>query len=479
MEYVYRKPNERSRSNGIIRPYHSKVPAVERLLDGFYIYATLWTVAEFRSVHWHERYSWLALAALLLYNFFAEVYEVYHDWRGAPMYKEAVRISIAWFSATLILISGTYIAKTFDTYSHTVVSIWALSVACNLIISHQIFRLALRYLRKKGKTARNIAILGSNELGLRLANAFASMPWLGHQGFCFYDDRSGHENRRLNTKEIKVAGGCQTLFEHARNGKIDTLYITLPLCAEKRVEMVLDRLADTTVSVYFVPDLFVFNLLHSRWTTTQGIPTVSIYETPFHQLDGLCKRMEDIVLGALILLIFAIPMALIAIGVKMTSPGPIFFKQRRYGIRGQTIEVLKFRTMRVCEDGDNVKQATRNDSRVTKFGKFLRSSSLDELPQFINVLQGTMSIVGPRPHAVVHNELYRKDVHGYMLRHKVKPGITGLAQINGCRGEINNEEMMERRIHFDLEYIRSWSLMLDFKIIMLTAIKGMFGKQAY
>ncbi len=479
MEYVYKKPAERARSKGLIRPYHSKLPAVERLLDGVYICANLWIIAELVGISWHDRYSWFALAALLLYNFFAEVYEIYHDWRGSSMYKEAARISTAWLSAACTLIIVTLLTKTSGDLSRLVIGIWIVAVASNIILSHLCLRLLMRYVINTGQNTRNVAILGSNELGLRLVKALANMPWLGYRGFWFYDDRSDRENRRLSDRETKISGGYDALYRDAKDGKINILYITLPLCAEKRVEMLIDRLADTTVSVYFVPDLFVFNLVYSRWTTMQGIPTVSIYETPFHQLDGLCKRLEDILLSILILLICAIPMALIAMGIKLTSPGPVFFKQRRYGVHGQVIGVWKFRTMHVCEDGGQLKQATRNDPRVTRFGRFLRSNSLDELPQFLNVLQGSMSIVGPRPHAVAHNELYRKRVQGYMLRHKVKPGITGLAQINGCRGEIQTEQMMERRIHYDLEYIRQWSLMLDFKIIVLTAVKGMFGEQAY
>ena len=478
-EYVYKKPDERFRSSGLIRPYYSKVPALERLFDGLSICVMFWLVVELSGTSWNFHYGWFLLATVLLYNFFAEFHEVYHDWRDEPMYKEAARVSMAWFSAIGALIIFAFITKTSEEFSRWVITTWMLTSASGLIISHQSFRLVTRYLINTGENTRNVAILGGNELGQRLVGALTAMPWLGYRSFRFYDDRSAQENRRLSDKDIKVAGGYETLYRHARDGKIDVIYITLPLCAEKRVEALIEQLADTTVSVYFVPDFFVFNLVHSHWKSIQGIPAVSIHETPFRQLDGLFKRLEDIVLSVIILLICSVPMMLIAIGIKLTSPGPVFFKQRRYGIHGQTIGVWKFRTMHVCEDGENIVQATRNDPRVTRIGKFLRSTSLDELPQFFNVLQGTMSIVGPRPHAVAHNELNRKLVRGYMLRHKVKPGITGLAQINGCRGEIHDEQMMQMRIHYDLEYIRHWSVMLDLKIILLTIIKGMFSEQAY
>jgi putative colanic acid biosynthesis UDP-glucose lipid carrier transferase len=220
--------------------------------------------------------------------------------------------------------------------------------------------------------------------------------------------------------------------------------------------------------------------MQSKLSSVKGIPVVSVFDTPLNSsLDGAIKRLEDLLLCAIILPLIAIPMLIIAIAIKITSPGPVIFKQMRYGVKGEQIEVWKFRSMSVCENGDSIKQATANDSRVTPLGGFLRRTSLDELPQFLNVLSGTMSVVGPRPHAVAHNEYYRKQIQGYMLRHKMKPGITGLAQISGCRGETETIDKMERRIHHDLEYIRQWSVVLDLKIVILTVFKGFVGQQAY
>ncbi len=238
--------------------------------------------------------------------------------------------------------------------------------------------------------------------------------------------------------------------------------------AEQRIRNVIQELADTTASVYIVPDLFVFQLLNSRWTDIQGLPVVSVFESPLFGVDGILKRTVDVALAGVALLIAAIPMLLIAIAVKLTSKGPVFFRQRRYGLDGREIPVWKFRSMTVQENGSEVKQATQNDSRLTPIGGFLRRSSLDELPQIFNVLSGQMSLVGPRPHANAHNEFYRKQIEGYMLRHKVKPGITGLAQINGCRGETETIDKMEKRILFDHQYIREWSIWLDLKIIFKT-----------
>jgi putative colanic acid biosynthesis UDP-glucose lipid carrier transferase len=251
------------------------------------------------------------------------------------------------------------------------------------------------------------------------------------------------------------------------------------MSAQPRIVQLLDEIRDSTASVYFVPDIFVFDLIQSRFDDIHGIPVVSILETPFLGIEIAVKRASDIGFASLILLVLLVPMVIIAVAVKLTSPGPVIFKQRRYGLNGEEIMVYKFRSMSVCEDGSSVQQAQQNDRRVTPLGKFLRRTSLDELPQFINVLQGRMSIVGPRPHAVAHNELYRKLIKGYMLRHKVKPGITGWAQINGARGETEQIEKMEKRINLDIEYMRNWSLPLDVWIIFKTIRTVIRGDSAY
>jgi putative colanic acid biosynthesis UDP-glucose lipid carrier transferase len=307
------------------------------------------------------------------------------------------------------------------------------------------------------------------------------MPELGYRFTGYYDDRKLEAGRRLPCAEKEWKGDLAQLYEDARSGVLEIVFVSLPLQAEKRVREILDQLGDTTATVFYVPDLFVFNLVSSRCVMIQGIPCFSVYGSPFDQepLDGLLKRTEDVILSTLILLFALLPMLLIAIGVKISSPGPVIFRQRRYGVDGAPIDVWKFRTMTVCENGSKVTQATRSDPRIKPFGAFLRRYSLDELPQFFNVLQGRMSIVGPRPHAVAHNELYRKEISQYMLRHKVKPGITGLAQVSGCRGETDTLEKMERRVAYDLRYIQNWSLLLDLKIIFLTLFRVFRDPNAY
>jgi putative colanic acid biosynthesis UDP-glucose lipid carrier transferase len=219
--------------------------------------------------------------------------------------------------------------------------------------------------------------------------------------------------------------------------------------------------------------------MRARWVLVGGMPAVSLYESPFDGLNGGLKRLEDLVLGSVLLAVVALPMAVIAMAIVAGSPGPALFRQRRYGLNGKVVQVLKFRTMTCTEDGPCVAQATHNDSRVTPLGRFLRSSSLDELPQLFNVLRGDMSLVGPRPHAVAHNEAYRGRIHGYMLRHKVKPGITGWAQVNGWRGETETLDKMRHRVDHDLEYVRNWSLGLDLRILASTVSVVLSRRNAY
>jgi putative colanic acid biosynthesis UDP-glucose lipid carrier transferase len=259
---------------------------------------------------------------------------------------------------------------------------------------------------------------------------------------------------------------------------VDVVYIALPLRAERRIQELVSMLADTTATVYVVTDLFMFDLMNARWGSVGDMPVVSVFDTPFHGLGGWVKRLEDIVLASMILIMISTPMLVIGLAVKLSSKGPVFFRQTRYGLGGRPIKVLKFRSMTTCDDGPTIVQARAGDARITPLGAFLRRTSLDELPQFWNVLMGEMSVVGPRPHAVAHNELYRGKIRGYMLRHKVKPGITGWAQVNGLRGETAAVEKMERRVEHDLYYIDNWSLFWDLKIVFLTIFGQKVRKHA-
>jgi putative colanic acid biosynthesis UDP-glucose lipid carrier transferase len=276
-----------------------------------------------------------------------------------------------------------------------------------------------------------------------------------------------------------VAGGLKDVAGYVTEHDIDLVYITLPMLNQPRVMELVNSLRDTTASIYFVPDVFIFDLVQARLESVNGVPVIAVFESPLVGINAVHKRIFDVLASGSILLMISPVLLVIAALVKLTSKGPVFFKQRRYGMDGEEIYVYKFRSMTVTEDGDKVIQATKNDARVTPLGAFLRKSSLDELPQLINVLQGSMSIVGPRPHAVAHNEHYRKLIHGYMWRHKVKPGITGWAQVNGFRGETDTIDKMEGRVQHDIAYLKNWSIGLDISI-MLKTVKLVFkDTQAY
>ncbi|MDP3876867.1 MAG: undecaprenyl-phosphate glucose phosphotransferase [Methylobacter sp.] len=321
-------------------------------------------------------------------------------------------------------------------------------------------------------------IVGLSDLSRKLTQQFKHNPLLGVGFIGFFDDRwPGRLSE--DTQPENLLGGIAAAAEFVKTHNIQHIYIALPMSAQPRILALLDGLHDTTASIYFVPDILSFNLIQASFSSINGIPIIAVCETPFIGINDTIKRISDVLLSLLILLPITPLMLLIAAGIKLSSPGPVLFKQRRYGLNGQEIIVYKFRSMSVMEDGECVNQATRSDPRITRFGGFLRRTSLDELPQFINVLQGRMSIVGPRPHAISHNEMYRSLIKGYMIRHKVKPGITGLAQINGFRGETDTVDKMQRRIDCDLDYLRNWSLWLDLSIIFKTIAVVIEDQNAY
>ena len=325
--------------------------------------------------------------------------------------------------------------------------------------------------------ARRAVVAGVSDLSRRLAQSISSSPASGMTIEGWFDDRGA--GRTGPVAEGQLLGRLSELPAYVKAHKIDVIYIALPIRHEERTKLLLDELHDTTASIYFVPDIFVFDLIQSRVDIIDGIPVLALCETPFYGLNGLVKRTSDLLLASLILLLAAPVMLAVAVGVALTTPGSIIFKQRRYGLDGQQIIVYKFRSMSTSDDASTVKQAQLNDPRITSFGRFIRRFSLDELPQLVNVIQGRMSLVGPRPHAVAHNEEYRRLIKGYMIRHKVAPGITGLAQIRGHRGETKTVEEMRARVESDLEYLRRWSLALDLKIIAVTMLRMFSDTKAY
>jgi putative colanic acid biosysnthesis UDP-glucose lipid carrier transferase len=364
-----------------------------------------------------------------------------------------------------------------DGYPPRLFLYWALFTTPALIIATLAMQQAMRWMLASAFNNRKAIVAGYNLSSLELARRLGENPDMGIRVEGFFDDRS-HDRLEI-AADATLLGSLREVATFVNEHRTDVIFIALPIRHVLRVMSLVDELRDTTASIYYVPDIFVFDLIQARSGDIHGIPVVAMCETPFHGYRGVSKRLTDLLFAVGILLLTVPLLVLIGVLVKITSPGPMIFKQRRYGLDGREIEVYKFRTMKVTEDGAHVHQATKGDPRITPIGGMLRRSSLDELPQLLNVLQGRMSLVGPRPHAVAHNELYRKLIKGYMLRHKVLPGITGLAQVNGCRGETRELQEMEARVRYDLEYLRHWTPMLDVKILLLTLIKVFRDDRAY
>jgi putative colanic acid biosynthesis UDP-glucose lipid carrier transferase len=389
-------------------------------------------------------------------------------------------ISVFWTWCILfgVLLVLGYATKTSTIYSRKLLLSWAvLAPVLILLVRVTLDRMLARLVQSRINKRRAV-IAGVNEHAMLLANKIRQSPHLGLSLDGHFDDR-GLERLGGQMEPGMLLGRLAELPGYVRARRIDLIYITLPMRNIQRVTELLDELHDTTASIYYVPDVFVFDLIQCRTDEIDGLPVVALCESPFYGSRGVVKRTSDFMFALGILVLISPILLVIALAVKLTTNGSVIFKQRRYGLDGREISVYKFRTMSVSEDDDEVRQVTRDDKRVTPVGAFLRRYSLDELPQFINVLQGRMSVVGPRPHAVAHNEEYRRLIKGYMIRHKVTPGVTGLAQVRGFRGETATVEDMRRRVEADLEYLRKWSLELDLRIIFRTVVMMFSDKKAY
>lgn len=461
----------RTRTNASI------ISMVQRFSDIFVMflggYFLNMLVAQPFSVHWGV----MLLTALVLFQMIGGITDFYRSWRGVSFGSELQLILQNW-SLSILLTAGIMSFIPVIDISFRSYFIWYISVCGGFIFCRLVIRFFARIFRKMGYNTRRVAIAGNRPMGISLARSFIEAPWMGLNVVGIYSDEACLSDNN-GADSIPYCGNLEQLLEDVRQGRLDKIYIAMAMSEEKSIRRLVNELTDTTCSVMLIPDIFTFNILQSRTEEVNGVPVVPLFETPMNGINMILKRMEDILLSSAILLFISPVLITIALAVKLTSSGPIIFRQVRYGMDGKPIKVWKFRSMSVMENGHTVVQAKKGDARITPVGRFLRSTSLDELPQFINVLKGDMSIVGPRPHAVAHNEQYRTIIQGYMLRHKVKPGITGWAQINGWRGETDTLEKMEKRVEFDLQYIRDWSIWLDIRIIFLTIFKGFVSKTAY
>jgi putative colanic acid biosynthesis UDP-glucose lipid carrier transferase len=463
--------------NGLIKNNINKFATFYRLTDLMIIKGALIVSLLIFEVGYTQDFFVLFLIFIAGFSITAEMVALYRSWRDG-LFKEIVFYTFLSWSVSVALIlayifwNGSYL----ELYKGSI-TVWFAITAVTLILWRGCFSLFLRRIRSNGFNTRHVAIIGLSTEGANLAKEILANPHTGYRISAIYDDRD--VKRLPEDYQGLVQGSVADGVDDARLNKFDVVFIALPLSAEKRITGILALLGNTTANVQLVPNLFMFSIMSSSMAHVSNIQTISVFCNPLLGSYALTKRIEDIILSSIILLLISIPLVIIAIAVKITSKGPVIFKQYRYGLNGKEIKVYKFRTMTVTENSNVVTQATKNDARITKVGAFLRRTSLDELPQFMNVLQGRMSVVGPRPHAVAHNEQYRKAVAYYMLRHKIRPGITGWAQINGWRGETDTIEKMEMRIRYDLDYIRRWSLWMDAKIVLFTIFRSFNDKNAY
>jgi putative colanic acid biosysnthesis UDP-glucose lipid carrier transferase len=386
-------------------------------------------------------------------------------------------ISVRWSLVVTFLWALLYVSGFSSHYRGSVVLSWALLTPMVLWSGQIGARWLLINAGERGGLRRKAVIIGMTDFGANLADKLREDPLLRTDVLGFFEDR--HPSRLTVRPSYPILGKSAAAAEFISRHEVDVVYITLPLSRNPRILELLDTLRDCTASIYFVPDLLFCNLIQARFDQVQGIPLVAVRESPFYGMRGAAKRLFDVgVAGSLVTLLSPL-LVLIAIGVKLTSAGPVIFRQKRYGLDGKEIVVYKFRSMSVTEDGSRTyTQVSRGDARVTPMGAFLRRMSLDELPQLFNVLEGSMSIVGPRPHAIAVNEQYRRLIPSYMLRHKVKPGITGWAQVHGYRGG-DDLEQMKKRVEFDVDYLRNWSLALDFSILLRTVAIVWRDESAY
>jgi putative colanic acid biosynthesis UDP-glucose lipid carrier transferase len=457
--------------------FDSVDPAYMALLKRWYnpavVVATLFICVPLSHQETTANYWALALAALLIsYWIFSplRLLTVSADKRSPLSFS---RVLLEWAAVVGLLLCFGFSFKIADAFPRNVILSWFALTPINILLADYC---AARAAARTSVARRRHIIIGANDVGVELARRISQSgskgTFLGYFDFRNPDRLPEHARQQL-------VGTCKQAVTFVCRNAVDAIYIALPISNAPRIEDLLQEFRDTTASVYFVPNIFAFELVQARCIEINGMPLLSICDTPFYGMNAVKKRALDIAVASIALLLTAPVMIAAAIAVRLSSPGPVVFKQRRYGLNGEEIEIYKFRSMTVCEDGQEIQQATKEDHRFTRVGRFLRRTSMDELPQLFNVFEGRMSLVGPRPHALAHNETYRRLISGYMIRHKVRPGMTGSAQVNGLRGETPTLEQMRLRVQHDIEYLRHWSLWLDVRILLKTALIVVRGRNAH
>ena len=402
---------------------------------------------------------------------------VYQSWRGRSLLRLAGQLALAW-----LIVQGAALVVTFSLHRSGVVSrlwfaYWTGLSGAALIGARFAVHAVLRRMRHAGMNLRSVAVVGRGLYGQRMLRNIAQSPASGFRAAAVFNVDPA---ARVSAPGIDAFDDYAAFVAHVRQQGLRELWLALPLSEERTILRFVSEFRDELVNIRFMPDVSALSLFDSGVTDMIGVPAINLAASPLPPHAMLSKEIFDRCFAALALLAFAPLMIVIAITVKSTSRGPVFFTQRRKGADGRVFRIYKFRTMRAhAEQPGVVRQATRNDARITRVGRFLRRTSLDELPQFINVLKGEMSVVGPRPHALAHDDIYKDLVKGYMFRYRIKPGITGWAQVNGYRGETDRIEKMQGRVEHDLYYLRNWSFGLDMRIVGATIVRGLVNGNAY
>jgi len=450
-----------------VKQYRSLFILVKRLGDILFPALFLYLSALIYGIQWNDSYALLGLLAGLAFTLSNQFYGTYDNWRGRAITESIALVFKSWSSTLLLLMLIGFMLKRTEDYSRITIVLWSVMTFLSMSAIRYLTRQLLRYSFRQGWATKNIAIAGGGTVGRHLVRLFRNNPCFGYNITGIYDDDPALHGTQI--EGLPVIGDLKQACKEAQQGTYEELYLCLPLKAEKNMAQLLEQLSQTTMVVKYVPDIFAFDLLHAKIIDLKGLPVISVYDSPMNSpMFRIVKRVEDIILSSLILCIIWPVMLLLAIGVKLSSQGPVFYRQTRAGWNGKPFTILKFRSMPIDLEKNSIVWGNASQKTNTKFGQFIRKTSLDELPQFLNVLFGHMSIVGPRPERDIFIEKIKQEVPRYMQRHMVKAGITGWAQINGLRGDTS----LHKRVEFDLYYITHWSFWFDMKIIFRTAFKG-------
>jgi Undecaprenyl-phosphate glucose phosphotransferase len=460
---------------GVVREHATLLNAVLRVVDAAGVVLSAWIAHRLYLDEWIIRDGYPAVigVAVLLTALIFPVFHLYRPWRGISYIEEMRVVTFAWSSVALGLLAFIFLIKQGPMFSRGWMLVWLALGWLSILALRLLLRVAMRMLRRKGFNLRHIVLVGSVAMAREISERLAAASWMGIKIRAFY--KIDDDTAELGGDDVPTVTGLADIAELVQRESIDQVWIALPLKAEDAVKSVLHELRNTTVDIRYIPDMFGMRLLNHSVSEIAGFPVLELSVTPMAGMNRLLKALEDRVLACLILLLISPVMVILALGVKLTSPGPVFYRQERVGWNGRPFMMLKFRSMPVDVEQHGVQWGGGKEKTTTSFGAFIRRTSLDELPQFINVLKGDMSIVGPRPERTVFVEQFKDEVPGYMKKHLVKAGITGWAQVNGWRGDTD----LNKRIEHDLYYIEHWSIWLDLKIIALTIFKGINNENAY